>query len=147
MIELIRSRWVSFVETDRVHHLNHLKNTCERYYQTLSTENSISSATRDKEFFQIFQSCLIAFLNLLNSITSKDQNLSIKVKLVLSTCLAWVIKHAHVNFCRKYLKTIINTFKNILFHGSSNNRQLAVRFSFLRINKKKILLCLLFFFL
>jgi hypothetical protein len=69
-------------------------------------------------------------LDLLSYITSSNLELSIKIKLFLSTRLAWIIKHGQGNYCKKNYKIICIVFKNILLNGQSNNRQLAVGYSF-----------------
>ena len=126
LMEMIRSNWSTFNETDRSTHLNRLKTDCEKYHQTIQTQYSPSSTARDKQVHQLLQPCLMSMLDLLYSLTLADIDLSIKSKLVLSTCLAWLVKYGQVSFCRKHVRKICSTFKNILLNGQANNRQLAV---------------------
>jgi hypothetical protein len=118
LIELIRSTWPSLNETERVNYLHRLRISCDQHVTSLLTD--------DQQYHELFAVHLISILDLLHSITSSDFDLSIKTKLVLLTSLAWLIKRGQINYCRKQLPTICTTFKNILRHGQSNDRQLAV---------------------
>ena len=110
-------------ETNRLNYLDRLKILCEKHFQTLYSQYSSSSRTTDS---QILYSFLTSILDLLSYITSSNHNASIKMKLVLSTCLAWLIKYAQLNYCQQNYKALCAVFKNILVNGQSNNRQLAV---------------------
>ena len=132
----MRSKWLSANETNRLAYLDRFKQACEKYLQIIRTQ--YLSPTRDSQFHQVLHSFLSTILDLLSYITSSNLDLSIKIKLVLSTCLGWLIKHAQVNYCKKNYKTICTVFKNILLNGQSNNRQLAVGFLLDIILKKSI---------
>ncbi|CAF1150733.1 unnamed protein product [Rotaria sordida] len=125
LIEIIRSKWMSLNETNRVDYLERFKISCDKYFQIISAQYPTTTITINSQFSQALHTFLTSILDLLIYITSKNIDLSIKIKLVLSTCLAWLIKHAQENFCKKTYKTICLVFKNILFNGQSNNRQLA----------------------
>ncbi|CAF4820808.1 unnamed protein product [Rotaria sp. Silwood1] len=125
LIETIRSKWMSSNETDRIDYLDRLKISCDKYYQIIYSQYSSTSVTNNTQFYQILHTFLTSILDLLSYVTATNLDLSIKIKLVLSTCLAWLIKHAQENYCKKNYKTISIVFKNILFNGQSNNRQLA----------------------
>jgi uncharacterized ubiquitin-like protein YukD len=129
----MRSKWLSANETNRLNYLDRFKQACEKYLQAIRTQHL--SITTDSQFYQILYTFLTAILDLLSYITSSNLDLSIKIKLVLSTCLGWLIKHAQVNYCKRNYKTICTIFKNILLNGQSNNRQLAVGFSIVLFRK------------
>ena len=132
LIEIMRSKWMSSNEGVRLNYLDRFKISCEKYFQLLRSQYSSASTTAiDPQFFQALNTFLTSILDLLSYITSSNLDLSIKIKLVLSTCVAWLIKHAQGNYCKKNYKTICTVFKNILLNGQSNNRQLAVCFRFL----------------
>ncbi|CAF4271311.1 unnamed protein product [Rotaria socialis] len=122
LIEIIRSKWMASDETNRVNYLERLKISADKYYQTLCSRYPTPN---NAQFHQVFHTFLTSKLDLLSYITSTNLDLSIKIKLVLSTCLAWLIKHSQATYCKQHYKTICVIFKNILFNGQSNNRQLA----------------------
>lgn len=125
IIDLMRSKWLAADETNRLEYLERFKQACEKYLQII--RNQHLSNIHDTQFHQVLHRFLTSILDLLNYLTSSNLDLSIKLKLVLSTCLGWLIKQAQVTYCKKNYKTICAVFKNILLHGQSNNRQLAVR--------------------
>jgi uncharacterized ubiquitin-like protein YukD len=120
----MRSKWLSANEVNRLNYLDRFKQASDKYLQFIRTQNLLT--INDSQFQQILFTFLTAILDLLSYITSSNLDLSIKIKLVLSTCLGWLIKHAQVNYCKRNYKTICTVFKNILLNGQSNNRQLAV---------------------
>ncbi|CAF2687738.1 unnamed protein product [Rotaria sp. Silwood2] len=126
LIEIIRSKWISSNEPDRINYLERFQISYDKYFQTICSQYPSTSVTINSQFYQVLHTFLASILDLLSYITSTNLDLSIKIKLVLSTCLAWLIKHAQENYCKKNYKTICIIFKNILFNGQSNNRQLAV---------------------
>jgi hypothetical protein len=137
LIEIMRSKWMSSNEGVRLNYLDRFKISCEKYFQLLRSQySSTSTTTIDPQFFQALNTFLTSILDLLSYITSSNLDLSIKIKLVLSTCVAWLIKHAQGNYCKKNYKTICTVFKNILLNGESNNRQLAVCSRFFSIKIK-----------
>jgi hypothetical protein len=140
LIEMMRSKWMASNEAIRLNYLDRFKIACEKYFQLLRTQHSSSSTTTtiDSQFFQALHIFLTSILDLLSYITSSNLDLSIKIKLVLSTCLAWLIKHAQGNYCKKNYKPMCTIFKNILLNGQSNNRQLAVRSPIRFLSKTKI---------
>jgi len=111
-------------ETNRLNYLDRLKILCDKQYQILHSQYS------SKNDSQILYTFFSSILDLLSYITSSNLDLSIKIKLILSTCLGWIIKHAQGTYCKKNYKTICTVFKNILLNGQSNNRQLAVCYLF-----------------
>lgn len=123
LIETIRLKWMQFDETNRANYFEHLRNSCDKYVQTLSSKYP---SLNNPQFHQVLYTFLASLLDLLSYVTATNLDLSIKIKLVLSTCLAWLIKHAQKTFCKQHYKTICVIFKNIVFNGQSNNRQLAV---------------------
>jgi uncharacterized ubiquitin-like protein YukD len=125
----MRSKWLSANETNRLAYLDRFKQACDKYLQAIRAQH-ISITTNDSQFHQVLHTFLTTILDLLSYITSSNLDLTIKLKLVLSTCLGWLIKHAQVNYCKRNYKTICTVFKNILLNGQSNNRQLAVSFFF-----------------
>jgi len=127
----MHSKWLSANEENRLNYLDRFKQASDKYLQAIRAQHI--STTNDSQFHQILYTFLTAILDLLSYITSSNLDLSIKIKLVLSTCLGWLIKHAQVNYCKRNYKTIYKIFKNILLNGKSNNRQLAVGFFFLHI--------------
>ncbi len=134
IIELMRSKWLSSNETNRLNYLDRFKQACEKYLQVIRTQYL---TINDSQFHQVLCTFLTAILDLLSYITSSNLDLSIKIKLILSTCLGWLIKHAQVTYCKRNYKTICQVFKNILLNGQSNNRQLAVGFFLKYFYKKK----------
>jgi hypothetical protein len=122
----MQSKWLSANETNRLDYLERFKQSCEKYLQIIRTQ--YLPTTNDSQFHQVLYAFLTSILDLLSYITSSNLDLTIKIKLVLSTCLGWLIKHAQVNYCKKNYKTICTIFKNILLNGQSNNRQLAVSY-------------------
>lgn len=140
IVEIMRSKWLSSDETNRLEYLDRFKQASDKYLQSIRTNNL--SLGPDSQFHQTLHNFLTAILDLLFYLTSPNVELSLRVKLVLSTCLGWLIKHAQVIYCKKHYKKICTVFKNILLHGSSNNRQLAVSFlifSLLKRERTKIL--------
>ena len=127
IVELMRSKWLAADESNRLDYLERFKQTCDKYLQSIRTQHL--STGHDTQFHQVLHSFLTAILDLLFYLTSSNLDLSIRIKLVLSTCLGWLIKHAQVIYCKRNYKTICTVFKNILLHGQSNNRQLAVSVS------------------
>lgn len=123
IIELMRSKWLSANETNRLNYLERFKQAAEKYLQFIRTQYL---STNDGQFHQSLYTFLTMILDLLSYITSSNLDLTIKIKLTLCTCLGWLIKHAQVNYCKRNYKTICTVFKNILINGQSNNRQLAV---------------------
>lgn len=124
----MRSKWMSSNEANRLNYLDHLKFSCDKHVQYLHSQ--FASKT-DAQLYQSLYTFYASILDLLSYITSTNLDLSIKIKLVLSTCLGWLVKHGQGNYCKKHYKTLCTIFKNILLNGQSNNRQLAVRnFSF-----------------
>ena len=123
-VNIIRSNWSSASETTRLEHLEQFKQLCEKHLQLIRTK--YLSSNLDSEFHHALHTFLTSILDLLSYLASIDSDLSIKIKLVLSTCLGWLIKHAQVTYCGKNFQTICTIFKNILANGQSNNRQLAV---------------------
>jgi hypothetical protein len=126
----MRSKWLSSSEPNRLDYLERFKQSCEKYLQIIRSQ--YLSPTNNSQFHQTLYSFLTTILDLLTYITSTNLELTIKIKLVLSTCLGWLVKHAQVNYCKKNYKTICTIFKNILLNGQSNNRQLAVSMNRLR---------------
>ena len=124
IVELMRSKWLAADENNRLDYLERFKQTCDKYLQSIRTQHL--STGHDTQFHQVLHSFLTSILDLLYYLTSSNLDLSIRIKLVLSTCLGWLIKHAQVIYCKRNYKTICTVFKNILLHGQSNNRQLAV---------------------
>ena len=110
-------------EINRLNYLDRLKLACDKHIQYLQSQ--FSSKT-DSQLYQTLYTFYTSILELLSYITSSNLDFSIKIKLVLSTCLGWLIKHSQGNYCKKNYKTICTIFKNILLNGQSNNRQLAV---------------------
>lgn len=133
IIELMRSKWLSANEANRFNYLDRFKQACEKYLQVIRTQYL---STNDVQFHQVLYTFLTAILDLLSYITSSNLELTIKIKLVLCTCLGWLIKHAQVNYCKRNYKTICTVFKSILLNGQSNNRQLAVSFSLGEIGER-----------
>jgi hypothetical protein len=129
IVELMRSKWLSANETNRLAYLDRFKQACEKYLQVIRAQH-LSITANDSQFHQVLYTFVTTILDLLSYITSSNLDLTIKLKLVLSTCLGWLIKHAQVTYCKRNYKTICTVFKNILLNGQSNNRQLAVSFSF-----------------
>lgn len=123
LLETMRSKWMSSNEANRLTYLDHLKLSCDKHVQYLHSQ--FASKT-DAHLYQSLYTFYTSILDLLCYITSTNLELSIKVKLVLSTCLGWLIKHGQGNYCKKHYKTVCAIFKNILLNGQSNNRQLAV---------------------
>ena len=123
IIELMRSKWLSANEANRLNYLERFKQAAEKYLQFIRLQHL---AGNDTQFHQVLYTFLTTMLDLLSYITSSNLELTIKIKLVLCTCLGWLIKHAQVNYCKRNYKTICTVFKNILINGQSNNRQLAV---------------------
>ena len=123
LIDSMRSKWMSSTESNRLNYLDRFKASCDKHFQTLHSQHS---STNDTQLFRSLYAFFTSILDLLSYITSSNLDLSIKIKLVLSTCLGWLIKHAQGNYCKKHYKSICNIFKNILLNGQSNNRQLAV---------------------
>lgn len=123
----MRSQWFSVDEAIRVEYLDRLKQSSDRYLQSI--RNQYLSFGHETQFHQYLHTFLNSFLDLLNFTTSPDVDISLRVKLILATCLGWLIKHGQMSYCKKNYKTICFVFKNILSHGASNNRQLAVRIS------------------
>lgn len=130
IIDLMRSKWLSADEPIRLEYLDRFKQACDKYFQFL--RNQHLSNAHEIQYHQVSHRFFGSILDLLNYLTSSNLELSIKIKLVLSTCLGWLIKQAQVTYCKKNYKTICHVFKNILLHGQSNNRQLAVRKYLLR---------------
>jgi hypothetical protein len=129
LIEIMHSKWLTSNETNRLNYLDRFMILCDKHFHLLRSQYPTSStSTLDSQFHQSLHSFLTSVLELLSYITSSNLDLSIKIKLLLSTCLAWLIKHAQGNFCKKNYKTICLVFRNILLNGQSNNRQLAVCF-------------------
>ncbi len=126
IVNSMRSNWSLANEMNRLNYLDHFKQACEKYLQIIRTQ--YLSSTHESEFHQVLHTFLTAILDLLSYLTSSDLDLSIKIKLVLCTCLGWLIKHAQVTYCKRNYKTICTVFKNILLNGQANNRQLAVGF-------------------
>jgi len=135
LIEIMHSKWLTSNETNRLNYLDRFMILCDKNFQLLRSQYPTS--TLDSQFHQSLHSFLTSVLELLSYITSSNLDLSIKIKLLLSTCLAWLIKHAQGNFCKKNYKTICLVFRNILLNGQSNNRQLAVCFFSFFFNKLK----------
>jgi hypothetical protein len=130
----MRSKWMSSSETNRLLYLDRFKIACEKYFRAQPPP-----ASSDAQSHQLLQTFFTSILDLLYYITSSNLDLSIKIKLVLSTCLGWLVKHSQVNYCKKSYKTICSVFKNILLNGQSNNRQLAVSlFLFLQAKNKTL---------
>jgi hypothetical protein len=130
----MRSKWMSSSETNRLLYLDRFKIACEKYFRAQPPP-----ASSDAQSHQLLQTFFTSILDLLYYITSSNLDLSIKIKLVLSTCLGWLVKHSQVNYCKKSYKTICSVFKNILLNGQSNNRQLAVSlFLFLQAKNKSL---------
>ncbi|CAF1554168.1 unnamed protein product, partial [Adineta steineri] len=123
IIDSLRSNWSVADETNRLNYLEHFKQSCEKYLQKIRTQ--YLSPSHELEFHQVLHTFLTSILDLLSYLTSSNLDISIKIKLVLSTCLGWLIKHAQVIYCKRNFKTICTVFKNILRNGQSNNRQLA----------------------
>ena len=122
LLETIRSKWLSSTETNRLNYLERLKMACDKHLQM--THAQYSSKT-DTQLYQTLQTFYTSVLELLFYITTSNLEFPIKVKLVLSTCLGWLVKHSQGVYCKKHYKTICLVFKNILLNGQSNNRQLA----------------------
>lgn len=122
-METIRSKWLSSTETNRLNYLDQMKTACDKHLQTVQSQYSSKT---DTQLYQTLQTFFTSVLELLFHMTSSNLEFPIKIKLVLSTCLGWLIKHANGNYCKKHYKTICTVFKNILLNGESNNRQLAV---------------------
>ncbi|CAF3568864.1 unnamed protein product [Rotaria socialis] len=123
IVELMRSKWLSANDANRLHYFDLFKQACEKCLQSIRAQ--YSSTPHNPQFHQALHSFLTIILDLLSYITSSNLELAIKIKLVLCTCLGWLIKHAQVNYCKRNYKTICTIFKNILLNGQSNNRQLA----------------------
>ncbi|CAF0847128.1 unnamed protein product [Rotaria sordida] len=123
IVELIRSKWLSANDTNRLNYLDQFKQACDKSLQLIRSQ--YLSTTNNSQFHQTLHTFLTTILDLLSYITSSNLDLSIKIKLVLCTCLGWLIKHAQVSYCKRNYKTICIIFKNILLNGQSNNRQLA----------------------
>ncbi|CAF1505256.1 unnamed protein product [Adineta steineri] len=111
-------------ETNRLIYVDRLLVLSDKSFQMLRSQYP-STSTSDLQFHQPLHTFLSSILELLSYITGTNIDLSIKIKLVLSTCLVWLIKHSQGNYCKKHYKTICQVFKNILLNGQSNNRQLA----------------------
>jgi hypothetical protein len=125
----MHSKWLTSNETNRLNYLDRFMILCDKNFHLLHSQYPTSlTSTLDSPFHQSLHSFLTSVLELLSYLTSSNLDLSIKIKLLLSSCLAWLIKHAQGNFCKKNYKTICLVFKNILLNGQSNNRQLAVCF-------------------
>jgi hypothetical protein len=131
IVELMRSKWLSANETNRLAYLDRFKQACDKYLQVIRAQHLSTTPTNDHQFHQVLYTFLTTILDLLSYITSSNLDLTIKLKLVLSTCLGWLIKHAQGSYCKRNYKTMSTVFKNILLNGQSNNRQLAVSFFFL----------------
>lgn len=134
IVELMRSKWLSANETNRLNYLERLKQAAEKYLQYIRTQYLIGN---DTQFHQVLYTFLTSMLDLLSYITSSNLELTIKTKLILCTCLGWLVKHGQVNYCKRNYKTICTVFKNILINGQSNNRQLAVSYFLLRRRNRK----------
>lgn len=126
IVDLMRSKWLSANDANRLTYLEQFKQVCEKSLQSIRAQ--YLAATHTTQFHQVLHTFLTTILDLLSYITSSNLDLSIKIKLVLCTCLGWLIKHAQVSYCKRNYKTICVIFKNILLNGQSNNRQLAVSF-------------------
>jgi hypothetical protein len=126
LIETMRSKWMSSNESNRSNYLDRLKDLSDKHLQLLNSQYSLKS---DSQLHQVLHTFFSSVLDLLSYITSSNLELSIKIKLFLSTRLAWIIKHGQGNYCKKNYKIICIVFKNILLNGQSNNRQLAVGYS------------------
>ncbi|UJR15557.1 hypothetical protein I4U23_002496 [Adineta vaga] len=124
LIETMRAKWMTSNETNRLSYLDRLIVLSDKSFQIFRSQHPPSS-TFDPQFHQSLQTLLSPILEILSYITSTNIELSIKIKLVLSTSLAWIVKHGQGNFCKKNYKSICTVFKNILLNGQSNNRQLA----------------------
>ncbi|CAF4713645.1 unnamed protein product, partial [Rotaria sp. Silwood1] len=123
IIELMRSKWLSANDTNRLTYLDHFKQACDKTLHSIRSQ--YLSTTHNTQFHQVLYTFLTTILDLLSYITSSNLDLPIKIKLVLCTCLGWLIKHAQISYCKRNYKTICTIFKNILLNGQSNNRQLA----------------------
>ena len=126
IVELMRSKWLSSNEGNRLAYLDRFKQACEKYLQLIRAQHLAVTSANDPQFQQVLHAFLTTILDLLSYVTSSNLELTIKLKLILSTCLGWLIKHAQVHYCKRNYKTISTVFKNILLNGQSNNRQLAV---------------------
>ena len=115
LMEQMRAHWTSIDEPDRLSYLDSFQTACEQYLPTLDTQLQ-----------SLLHRFFVSILDLLHFLTSSELDLTIRMKLVLATSLAWLIKHAQLNFCRSQFKPICALFKSILLHGQANNRQLAV---------------------
>ncbi|CAF3644622.1 unnamed protein product [Adineta steineri] len=124
LIETIHTKWMTSNETNRLIYVDRLLVLSDKSFQILRSQYP-STSTSDLLFHQPLHTFLSSILELLSYITGTNIDLSIKIKLVLSTCLVWLIKHSQGNYCKKHYKTICQVFKNILLNGQSNNRQLA----------------------
>lgn len=140
-IETIRANWISFEENERIEHLNRLKSLCDQFYHSIQ---QYLSKKNERNFNRALEPCLSAIFELLQNLTSTNLELSIKVKLILFTCLAWLIKYSSVSFNRKNRKALSTIFKKILTVGNSNNRQLAVRTFRSEENNQRLFLFLFF---
>ena len=126
IVDLMQSKWLIIDDTDRLNYLDRFKIACENYLQLIRQQYLTNN--NDTQFHQILYTFLTAILDLLAYLTSTSfqLDLSLRIKLILLTCLGWLIKHAQVNYCKRNYKTILMIFKNILINGQANNRQLAV---------------------
>ena len=125
LIETMRAKWMTSNDANRLNYLDRLIVLSDKAFQIFRSQHPPSSAF-DAQFHQALNALLSPILEILSYIMSANIELSVKIKLVLSTSLAWVIKHGQGNFCKKNYKSICTTFKNVLLNGQSNNRQLAV---------------------
>jgi len=119
----MHSKWMSSNEENRLNYLDRLKLLCDKQLQILRSQYLSKT---DSQYPQVLYTFFTSILDLLSYITSSNLELSIKIKLILSTILGWIIKHAQGTYSKKNYKTICTVFKNILLNGQSNNRQLAV---------------------
>ncbi|CAF0871745.1 unnamed protein product [Adineta ricciae] len=124
LIDTMRAKWMTSNDTNRLNYLDRLIVLSDKAFQIFRSQHPPSSAF-DAQFHQALNALLSPILEILSYIMSANIELSVKIKLVLSTSLAWVIKHGQGNFCKKNYKSICTTFKNVLLNGQSNNRQLA----------------------
>lgn len=128
LIEIIRAKWMSSNESFRCSYLDRLRISCDKHFQTLHSQHSSSSVAINSQISQTLQAFLTSILDLLSYITSSSIDLSLKLKYIMATCLAWLIKNAQVTYCKKNYKTMCRIFRNIFFNGQQNNRQIAVSF-------------------
>jgi hypothetical protein len=124
IVDSMRSKWLSTDENHRLEYLERFKQACDKYLQSIRAQHL--SSGHDTQFHQVLHHFLATILDLLHYLTSSSLELSIRIKLVLLTCLGWLIKQAQVTYCKKNYRPICTVFQNILLHGQSNNRQLAV---------------------